>query len=235
MADYYIAISNKIKNVLINDGISANRIFVAHSGIDPERFKSVSPVQLIEEFRVKPEEAVVLNVAHLAGHKGQEHLIKAIPMVLREVPTARFFIVGGGKLKSKLACLAQSLGLNGKVIFTGFRKDVGAFYNLADLFVMSSVQEGLGTAVLDAMALGIPVVATKAGGIPECVYHGETGRLVTPGDHDALAREIVYMLKHQKEARQMGAHGKTMVRKHFSVEAMIKKNLEIYHNILGHT
>ena len=81
-----------------------------------------------------------------------------------------------------LKALAASLGLNRELVFTGFRRDVGAFYKIADLFVMSSVQEGLGTAVLDALALGKPVVATNSGGIPEIIQDGKTGRLVEPAN-----------------------------------------------------
>ena len=233
MADYYIAISHKIKDVLIKDGLAAERIFVIHSGVDVNRFTSISGDSLVKEFDIRDPDRVVLNVAHLAGHKGQEYLIKAVPLVLRKVPEARFFIVGGGKLAMELANLADSLGVKHKVIFTGFRKDVGAFYTLADLFVMCSVQEGLGTAVLDAMALGVPVVATKAGGIPEAVLDNHTGKLVPPGDPVALAEEIVYMLCHPEEARRMGCHGQANVRRHFSIEAMVQGNIHVYHQTLG--
>lgn len=232
MADYYIAISHKIKEVLVGDGIAPDRIFVVHSGIDVQRFRESSAGHLIREFELQSQEQVVVNVAHLAGHKGQRHLIKAIPLVLKEVPNVRFFIVGGGDLRSDLEQLANSLELKDKVIFTGFRKDVGAFYKLADLFVMSSVQEGLGTAVLDALALGIPVVATEAGGIPEYIKNGKTGKLVPPGDHEALAEGIVYMLKNGKEARRMADEGKVLVRNHFSVQAMVNNNLKVYQKIL---
>ncbi|MBW2194206.1 MAG: glycosyltransferase family 4 protein [Deltaproteobacteria bacterium] len=228
MADYYIAISHKIKEVLIVDGISANRIFVVHSGIDPQRFAVSSSHHLVTEFDIKNDERIVLNVAHLANHKGQEHLVKAIPFVLKEIPRTRFFIVGGGELKGELKKLAAALRLDRKVVFTGFREDIDAFYNIADLFVMSSVQEGLGTAILDAMALGIPVVATTAGGIPESIQDGKTGRLVTPGSNVALARGIVEALKHPEQASQMAHHGKAMVRDQFSVGAMVDKNVRVY-------
>ena len=233
MADFYIAISHEIKRVLVNDGLAPHRIFVVHSGVDLDRFARISSHHLKKEFSIGNEEKIVLNAAHLAGHKGQKYLIEAIPLVLREVPLARFFIVGEGELQSELVHLTDYLGLKDKVVFTGFRKDVGAFYNLADLFVMSSVKEGLGTAVLDALALGLPVVATRAGGIPESVFHDRTGRLVPPGDSAALAKEIIYMLKQPNEARRMGSRGQIIAREHFSIQAMIERNIDVYQQILG--
>lgn len=233
MADFYIAISHKIKDVLVNDGIQAGRIFVVHSGINPNRFGDVGKDHLIDEFNIKSSEQVVINVAHLAGHKGQKYLVRAVPLVLAKIPTARFFIVGGGELMDKLQTLSASLGIKHEIIFTGFRHDVGAFYQIADLFVMSSVQEGLGTAVLDAMALGKPVVATRSGGIPEIISDGETGRLVAPANPEALAAGIVELLTHTDRAKQMASQGRIAVRKKFSIETMVDKNIEVYQRILS--
>lgn len=232
MAHYYIAISHKIKDVLVSDGIPAQRIFVVHSGINPERFASSPKDHIITEFNIRKDERVVVNVAHLAGHKGQKYLVRAIPLVLAKIPTARFFIVGGGELMPELQSLAASLGLKQKLIFTGFRRDVGSFYQITDLFVMSSVQEGLGTAVIDALALGKPVVATHAGGIPEIIRNGETGRLVASADPTALARGIIELLTNPERAKQMGRRGQEIVRENFSVDAMVDKNIEVYQQIL---
>lgn len=232
LADYYIAISHKIRDVLVSDGIPAQRIFVVHSGINPERFVSSPKDHLISEFNIRKDERVVVNVAHLAGHKGQKYLVRAVPHVLAKIPTARFFIVGGGELMPELQSLATSLGLRQKLIFTGFRRDVGSFYQIANLFVMSSVQEGLGTAVIDALALGKPVVGTCAGGIPEIIRDGESGRLVTSADPAALARGIIELLANPERAKQMGRRGQEMVRQKFSVDAMVEKNITVYQQIL---
>lgn len=232
MADIYIAISHKIKDVLVDDGIPAERIFVVHSGIDPTRFETADKEHLIPEFNIKNNEQVVINVAHLAGHKGQQYLVKGIPLVLAKIPTARFFFVGGGELMNELKTLAASVGLKQELIFTGFRRDVGAFYQIADLFVMSSVQEGLGTAVLDALALGKPVVATHAGGIPEIIRDGETGRLVDPADPVALAEGIIELLNHTPRAERMASRGRREVINNFSSRTMVEKNIKVYQQIL---
>lgn len=232
MADYFIAISQKIKDVLMDDGIAAGRIFVIHSGIDPRRFSGQRPDHLRSEFNLAADEKVVINVAHLAGHKGQKHLVRAIPVVLEKIPNVRFFIIGTGELMGDLKGLAASLGLGRHLTFTGFREDVGAFYNLADLFVMSSVQEGLGTAVLDALAVAKPVVATRSGGIPEIISDGETGRLVEPASPTALAKGIIELLTHADLARKMAIRGQEMVQQRFSIDTMVEEYRQVYQHIL---
>jgi glycosyltransferase involved in cell wall biosynthesis len=233
MADYYIAISYKIKNVLVRDGIPEESIHVVHSGIDPQRFATTSHSKLSSEFALKSNERAVINVAHLAECKGQKFLIQAIPLVLKHIPNVRFFIVGGGGLQDQLQALSVELGVEDKVIFTGFRQDVEAFYHLADLFVMSSVHEGLGTAILDAAALGIPVVATEAGGIPEIIEDGVTGRLVPPADHEQLAAAIVDALIDPGSSHRMAAQGQEKIRSEFTTEAMVAGNMAVYQKILN--
>jgi glycosyltransferase involved in cell wall biosynthesis len=233
MADYYVAISHKIKAVMAADGIAADRIFVVHSGIDPQRWTHADSDHLISEFDLQQNERVVINVAHLAGHKGQQHLVRAIPHVLKKIPGVRFFIIGKGELMSELKALATSLDLNRELVFTGFRQDVGAFYKIADLFVMSSVQEGLGTAVLDALALGRPVVAAKAGGIPEIIIDGETGRLVESANPSALAQGIIELLSRTDRAKQMAERGRQVVQENFSIESMVDKNLAVYRQLFS--
>ena len=232
MADYYIAISQKIKKVMVKDGIAADRIFVVYSGINLDRFSQSSGDYLIPEFHLRSAEPVIINVAHMAEHKGQQYLVRAIPHVLKQIPGARFFIIGEGELLAELQALSASLGLPRALTFTGFRKDVGAFYQIADLFVMSSVQEGLGTAMIDALALGKPVVAANAGGIPEIIKDGETGCLVDAANPQALAQGIVQMLTHKDQAQRMAQRGQAVVKEQFSIDAMVENNLAVYRQLL---
>jgi glycosyltransferase involved in cell wall biosynthesis len=232
MAHHCIAISRKIRDVLIGDGMAPERISVVPSGVDPARFASDDPAALAAEFRLRPEERVVINVGHLVGIKGQRHLIQAAPRVLEKIPRARFFIIGGGPLLSELSGLALSLNLGDRLVLTGFRPDVGAFYRAAELFVMSSTSEGLGTAVLDAMALALPVVAARAGGIPEAVADGVTGRLVEPADPDALAEGIIELLTETEKARRLGRAGRERILREFSVQTMVDRTVAIYEELL---
>ena len=128
---------------------------------------------------------------------------------------------------------ASGLGLKRELVFTGFRNDVADFYRIADLFVMSSVQEGLGTAVLDALALAKPVVATDTGGLPEIIKDGKTGRLVVPADPAALAEGIVEMLIRAEAAKAMAEAGRAMVQNFFSTDAMVENNIKVYEKVMA--
>jgi len=233
MAHGYIAISDAVRQVMEKDGIRGERIFVVPSGVDPQRLAGSSGRRLRGEFGIEADERVVINVAHLAGHKGQQYLVQAIAHVVGKIGRVRFFIIGSGERMQPLQRLAASLGIGGRIVFTGFRQDVGGFYDIADLFVMSSIQEGLGTAVLDALALGKPVVATDAGGLPEIIRDGQTGRLVPAADPVALARGIIELLENRELAGRLARRGQQMVREEFSVDAMAEKNIAVYRRLLG--
>jgi glycosyltransferase involved in cell wall biosynthesis len=171
---------------------------------------------------------LVGNVAALAGHKGQRHLVAAAARVIREVPDARFLIVGEGELRDALEHQIKELGLDRHVMLTGFRDDAVGLQKSFDVFVMSSVTEGLGSAMLDAMACRRPVVATRAGGIPEAIEDGVTGLLVPPQDEPALAKAIVRMLKDSEMRARLGEAGRRRVVEEFSVEKMVAATLDAY-------
>ena len=147
---------------------------------------------------------IVGNVAALVPHKGQRHLIEAAALVVQRVPDARFVIAGEGELRPALERQIKDHHLEKHVFLAGFRPDVLSVHKAFDIFVMSSVTEGLGTSLLDAMACGKPIVATTAGGMPEVVADGETGLLVPPRDHEAMADAIVGLLTDERLRR---AHG----------------------------
>ena len=140
------------------------------------------------------------------------------------MPDARFLIVGEGELRDALEHQIKDLGLERHVFLTGFRDDVAGLQKSFDLFVMSSVTEGLGSAMLDAMACSRPVVATRTGGIPEAVEDGVTGLLVPPQDDAALAKAIVRMLKDAALRQRLGEAGRQRVVDEFSVEKMVARN-----------
>ncbi len=167
-------------------------------------------------------------MAALAPHKGQRHLVAAAAQVVREIPDARFLIVGDGELRDTLQHQIASLGLERHVQLTGFRADALGLIKSLDLFVMSSITEGLGSVLLEAMACERAVVATRAGGIPEVVEDGATGLLVPPQDEAALAAAIVRLLQDPEARRHFGTAGRARVLGEFSVERMVERLARIY-------
>ncbi len=229
--DGFIAASRAIKNILIQDGIPAGRIEVVHDGIDVDKIQHRPAIDLHAEYWLPHGVPVIVNVGALVGHKGQKHLIDAMPLVLREVPDAHLVIFGEGELRAPLERQIKQLSLGKRVLLPGFREDVMSLMKSADLFVMSSVTEGLGSAVLDAMAMGHAVVGTTAGGIPEAVVPDETGLLVEPGDHKALAAAVARLLKDQELRKQFGEAGRARVTEHFGVDRLVDGTLEAYRRI----
>jgi glycosyltransferase involved in cell wall biosynthesis len=147
------------------------------------------------------------------------------------MPDARFIIAGEGELKPALERQIKDHHLEKHVLLAGFRPDVLSLHKAFDIFAMSSVTEGLGTSLLDAMAAGKPIVATRTGGIPEVVADGETGLLVPPRDEEALADAIVRLLKDPDLRREMGEAGRVRARNLFSLERMVQNTLNVYQRV----
>ncbi len=229
--DGFIAASHAIKAILVQDGIPAGRIDVVHDGIDVDKIAHRPAVDLHAEYWLPHGVPVMVNVGALVAHKGQKHLIDAMPLVLREVPEAHLVIFGEGELRAPLEKQIKHLGLAKRVLLPGFREDVMSLMKTADLFVMSSITEGLGSAVLDAMAMGHAVVGTTAGGIPEAVMPYETGLLVEPGDAKALAGAIVTLLKDSALRKAYGEAGLERVAEHFGVDRLVDGTLAVYQRV----
>jgi glycosyltransferase involved in cell wall biosynthesis len=226
--DRFLCASELIRRMLVADGIPEASTVTVHEGIDVERVAATPPLDPHAEFWLPHGAPVVGNVAALVPHKGQRHLLAAAALVLREVPDARFVVAGEGELRPALERQIRDLSLEKHVVLAGFRPDVMSLHKGFDLFVMSSVTEGLGTSLLDAMACGKAIVATAAGGIPEVVVDGETGVLVPPRDDAALAAAIVTLLKDDARRAAMGRAGLARVRRHFSAERMVQETLRVY-------
>lgn len=230
--DLFIAASNAIRRVLEHDGIPSSRIVVVHDGIDVGKIKRLPVQDLHKELWLPHGAPVITNVGALVAHKGQKYLIDAMPQVLREVPDAHLVIFGEGELRGSLERQVKELHLEKHVLLPGFREDVLQLVKSTDLFVMSSVTEGLGSTVLDAMAMGLPVVGTNAGGIPEAVINGETGLLVPTADAGALAAAIVRLLKDPAARKRMGHAGQARVTADFGVAKMLHGTLHAYESAL---
>lgn len=224
----FIAASRTIADILEADGIARDRIRIVHDGVNVGVIDKLDVVDAHATFWLPHGAPIVGNVAALAPHKGQRHLVAAAARVVRELPDVRFLIVGEGELRETLEKQIKSLALDRHVFLTGFRADALSLIKSFDLLAMSSVTEGLGSVVLEAMACRRAVVATRAGGLPEVVDDGQTGLLVPPQDDDALAQAIVSLLRDPSRRRAMGEAGYERVAQEFSIEKMVTDTVAVY-------
>jgi len=229
--DCYVAASDAIHQILVADGVPPERVVTVHEGIDVDHVVSAPAVNVHEAFWLPHHAPVVGNVAALAAHKGQRYLIEAAHLVVKQIPDARFVILGEGELREHLEHLVKEHALEKHVFLPGFRTDVLGCIKGFDLFVMSSVTEGLGTSLLDAMACERPIVATRAGGILEIVEDGVTGLIVPPRDHHALADAIVRALNDEPMRQRMAKAGFARVRERFTVERMVAETAAVYQTL----
>ena len=229
--DAFICASDAIRQMLVGDGVSVDRAVTVHEGIDVDRIDAAPRVNVHEALWLPHGAPLVGNVAALVPHKGQRYLIEAAHLVVQKVPDARFVILGEGELREHLEHLVREHHLEKHVLLPGFRTDVIGCIKGFDLFVMSSVTEGLGTSLLDAMACRTAIVGTKAGGIPEVVAPGETGLLVEPRSAKGLADAIIRLLQDPALRRQMAEAGYARVRNRFTVERMVAETAAVYERI----
>ena len=230
--DCFIAASEAIRQMLVADGVPADRTVTVHEGIDVDHVLAAPPVNVHEAFWLPHHAPVVGNVAALVPHKGQRYLIDAAHLVVQQIPDARFIILGEGELREHLEHQVKEHHLEKHVLLPGFRTDVLGCIKGFDLFVMSSVTEGLGTSLLDAMACARPIVATRAGGIPEIVEDEVNGVLVPPRDAHALADAIIRLLKDEGTRQRMGDAGLARVRERFTVDRMVAETAGVYERVV---
>jgi glycosyltransferase involved in cell wall biosynthesis len=174
-----------------------------------------------------PGALVVGNVAALTDHKDHRTLIEAARIVHDSLAEARFVVVGDGELREELQALARAKGLEGTLVFAGFRGDVDRLFPAFDVFCLSSHLEGLGTSLLDAMMFSRPIVATAAGGIPEAVTDGLNGRLVPPRDPRALAGALIDLLRDRELRERLGRSGREIYAARFTAARMVEHTLEV--------
>jgi glycosyltransferase involved in cell wall biosynthesis len=226
--DAFLCASAAIRQMLVAGGVEPARAVTVHEGIDIEHVDAADPADVHATFWLPHDAPVVGNVGALVTHKGQRYLVEAAALVLQRVPDARFVILGEGELRSLLEQLVRRHHLEKHVLLPGFRPDVLSLLKGFDVFAMSSITEGLGTSLLDAMACRKAIVATRAGGIPEVVADMETGFLVPTRDPAALADRIVRLLEDPQARVRMGEAGRTRVELRFSAERMVAETLAAY-------
>jgi len=224
--DGVVAISQKIADLLVSGGVKRERIRVIHSGIDP------LPYRQARAGKTHSDALVVGTMAVLEERKGHRFLLEAAVLLKRRGYRLEYRFAGEGSERERLERIAIELGLREEVGFVGFVSDAPAFLSAIDIFVLPSLYEGLGVAVLEAMAAGRPVVASRVGGIPELVQDQITGLLVPPKDPEALASAISRLLSQEGLLQEMGSRARGRVERHFTVERMARNNEEYYYGLL---
>jgi glycosyltransferase involved in cell wall biosynthesis len=213
-------------------GIAERGVRVIRNGIDPNVFKydAHARANVRAELSVHASQPLLLACGELTQVKGHECLVRAVRQVVENCPEAVVAIAGHGPLREYLEALADSLGVNSHMRFLGFRDDVPALLNAADVFVMPSLSEGLPLALLEAMSVGIPVVATAVGGVPELIRAGETGWLVPPRDADALGRALVGVIQNPTSRERVVAEARQLCSGQYDLRVTVNCYAELYRN-----
>ena len=229
-----ITISEGIRQVLLGEGLAPDRVVTVPSAVDSARFQEPCDPGWFREALQLPAEGPTLGViAQLIERKGHGVLLQALPDLRRRFPGLRVLFFGRGPLQDKLAAEVRERGLADTVQFAGFRDDLARILPCLDLVVHPARLEGLGVALLQAAASGRPIVASRAGGIPEIVRDGVNGRLVEPGDAAGLQAAIGELLADPARAEGLGQAGRRIVQREFAIQAMADGNRGVYRAVLG--
>jgi len=231
LTDRFIAVSESEKAVAIEHGLfRPDQVVVIENGIELPNLE-VDIGQRQQELGLEPDRPVVGTVSRFNPQKDPATLLRAIALVIQAVPEVQFVWCGNGELKPQAEALARRLDIHEHILFTGYRKDVLEWMALFDVFVVSSLFEGLPYTLLEAMSVGKPVVATDVVGSRDAVVHGETGLLVPPQDPSALAEAVLRLIRSPDEARRMGRAGRDLVARRFTLKRMIAKTERVYHEL----
>lgn len=235
-ADAVIAISEAVRRALLRGGRDGGaRVSLVHSAVDlddvPPRDEG-SRGRVASRLGLPPRSLWVGCLAALVGHKDHGTLLRAAGLLCGKIPDVTLVVAGEGPLRGDLERLRDELGLGARVRFVGFVRERYELLGALDLFALSSKEEGMGSALLEAMAMGLPVAATAAGGIPEAVEHGRTGLLSPVGDAGALAASMERLLLDRRLAASLGEAGRERVRG-FSADAMGRSIEAVYFSALA--
>ncbi|MDD3344955.1 MAG: glycosyltransferase family 4 protein [Candidatus Omnitrophica bacterium] len=225
-----IAISAEVKEHLVKDfRLRGDKITVINNGIDTRNFGDFSCRERIRKgLGVEDKDFLVGIVARLSDVKGHKYLIRAVSRLKKEFPGIKLLIAGRGKMERLLVREADERGIGKDVIFLPSAKGCGNILSAMDVFVMPSLQEGLGLALMEAMAQGLPAVGSPVGGIKTLIKNGSTGLLAGPADEEALAEAIATLLRDKEMRLKLGANARRFIGDNFSKEKMVFETEEVY-------
>ena len=235
LPDRIICVSEAVRQVVLaREQVNEDRVEVIRNGVDPFPV-SVSVEEATEtrsELGIDADHLVVGMVANFnRSVKGVSRFLDAIPEIVREVPSARFLLLGRGKEEKALREKARALGIEPFVLFAGFKPDIHRYYAIMDVSALTSFSEGLSITLLESMRCGVPVVATRVGGNPEVVVDGVTGYLVPPGDVPAFASRTVEILVDKDLRRRMGEEARRRVMRDFRLDDVASRYLALYERL----
>jgi glycosyltransferase involved in cell wall biosynthesis len=231
-----ITISEHIREVMIQSGLKPEQVTTIRTAINLSQFvPREKNQQLLRELNFPAECAIIGIVARLTERKGFKNLFEAVKLLIDEGRNLRCLVVGGGASTEKIAALnnyAASLGISPYILLTGRRSDIPDILSLLDVFILPSLAEGLGRSLLEAMAAGRPIVATKVGGIPEAIEHDKSGILVPPDDSRALAHAIALLLDNPLKAQELGRASRKRAELLFDQTKMIDRICSLYEELI---
>lgn len=235
LPDQVVAVSHAVRNYLLSRGIAPEQVTTVPTGVDFSRFDhGVVPADLRRELGLPQDAVLVGTVAILRRKKGHHVLLEAVAR-LRDHPACdrlRFVFAGDGPQTENLKAQIAQLGLADRVFLLGLRRDIPAVMAGLDLFVLPTLEEALGTSYIEAQAMGLPVIGTRVGGVPETMKEGETGLLVPAEDPEALAAALASLAEAKERRQQMGQAASRFVRQTYSLEGMVEGMERLYRRLL---
>ena len=227
--DEIISVSEDLRSRLVHK-YGSEKVITIHNGIALENRATIDKTKTRREFGFPVEVHIVGTVGRLTPVKGLHHFLKAARIVLEARRDVLFLIVGDGPLRDGLEEMARQFGIHDSVIFLGFREDAVELMSVMDIFALTSLHEGIPMALLEAMSLGLGVVATRVGGIPEVIEDGRSGVLVSPADERSIALGILELISLGPET--LGAAARRRVHEKFSLQTMVSNTVGVYRQLL---
>ena len=229
-----IAISKAVARVLERSGIAPSRIHVVPDGVDTKRTVTPASRDALASLGVAVDAPVVVQVSQLVGHKDPVNFVRAVARLHERVPKARALLVGDGPLRGEVEAEVHRLGLQQVLRVAGYRTDADALLAAADVASLSSREEGMGSVLLDALAFGIPIAATRAGGIPEVVEDGESGLLAEVADPAGLGEAMARLLTDAPLAARLRQNAVARA-ENFTVERMTDRTIRVYESVFSNS
>ena len=228
LADQVVAVSEDLDRTLARKVHPTGHVRVIYNGIDGTRFAMTDGGEVRRELGVADDEVLIGSGVVLSKQKGITYLLEAAKDVLDKTPRARFAVAGDGPLRAELEAKAKRLGLGDRFLFLGYRSDMPRVISALDVYVLPSLWEGLPLALLEAMAMGKPIVATRAGGNPEIVQDGVNGYVVPPKDVGALGRALIRVCGDDSFRQRVRGLNRDKFEAKFSLRAMVRAHEELY-------